>query len=145
MGWLDKLTGKQEMIKNLDHVAIIVSDMDRAIEFYSEVLGLILILDGRPKGGEKKSFLGTKSKAIVALSEDKNRTMEKGEYIAGVNHVAFGVDDVEKSSRTLKERGVQFVEIKVGEDGKPNAYHFVDPDGLELEIYGDTGKEVPQY
>jgi catechol 2,3-dioxygenase-like lactoylglutathione lyase family enzyme len=145
MGWLDKLTGKQEMIKYLDHVAIIVSDMDRAIEFYSEVLGLKLILDGRPKGGEKKSFLGTKSKAIVALSEDKNRTMEKVEYIAGVNHVAFGVDDVEKSSRILKERGVQFVEIKVGEDGKPNAYHFVDPDGLEFEICGDTGKEVPQY
>ena len=56
MGWLDKLTGKDEMIKNLDHVAIVVGDMDRAIEFYTEVLGLRLILDGRPKGGEKKEF-----------------------------------------------------------------------------------------
>ncbi|MEE9239375.1 MAG: VOC family protein [Thermodesulfobacteriota bacterium] len=145
MGWLDKLVGKDEMIKDLNHIAIVVSDMDRAIEFYTEVLGLRLILDGRPKGGEKKSFLGTKSKAIVALSENKNRTVQKGEYVDGVNHVAFGVDDVDKSSRILKDRGVQFVEIKVGEDGKPNAYHFLDPDGLELEIYGDTGKEVPQY
>ena len=31
MRWLDKLTGKDEMIKNLDHVAIVVGDMDRAI------------------------------------------------------------------------------------------------------------------
>jgi catechol 2,3-dioxygenase-like lactoylglutathione lyase family enzyme len=145
MGWLDKIVGKGEMIKGLDHVAIVVSDMDRAIEFYTEVLGLRLISDGRPKGGEKKSFLGTKSKAIVALSEDRNRAMQKGEYLAGVNHVAFGVDDAEKSSRILKERGIQFVEIKVGEDGKPNAYHFLDPDGLELEICSDTGEEVPQY
>jgi len=145
MGWLDKIVGKEEMIKNLDHVAIIVSDMDRAIEFYTEVLGLRLISDGRPKGGEKKSFLGTKSKAIVALSEDKNRTLQKGGYLAGVDHVAFGVDDAEKSSGILKERGVEFIEIKLGDDGKPKAYHFLDPDGLELEICGDTGEEVPQY
>lgn len=145
MGWLDKIVGKEEMIKNLDHVAIVVSDMDRAIEFYTEVLGLRLILDGRPEGGEKKSFLGTKSKALVALSEDKNRSAQKGEYVQGVNHVAFGVDDVEKSSRILKERGVAFIEIKVGDDGKGKAYHFLDPDGLELEIYGDSGEEVPQY
>mgnify|MGYP000143501868 FL=1 len=56
MRWLDKLTGKDEMIKNLDHVAIVVGDMDRAIEFYTEVLGLRLILDGRPKGGGKIVF-----------------------------------------------------------------------------------------
>ena len=145
MGWLDKLTGKDEMIKNLDHVAIVVGDMDRAIEFYTEVLGLRLILDGRPKGGGKNSFLGTKSKAIVALSENKNRIVQKCEHVDGVNHVAFGVDDVDKSSQILKERGVEFIEIKVGDDGKGKAYHFLDPDGLELEIYGETGKEVPQY
>ena len=145
MGWLDKIVGKEEMIKNLDHVAIVVSDMDRAIEFYTEVLGLRLILDGRTEGGEKKSFLGTKSKVLIALSEDKNRSAQIGEYVQGVNHVAFGVDDVEKSSRILKERGVTFIEIKVGDDGKGKAYHFLDPDGLELEIYGDSGEEVPQY
>lgn len=145
MGWLDKLVGKSEMIKDLDHVAIVVSDMDRSIEFYTHILELKLILDGRTGGGEKKSFLGTKSKAIVALSENKKRSLQKGDYIEGVNHVAFGVEDVEKSSQVLKDRGVDFVEIKMGEDGNPQAYHFLDPDGLELEIYGKSDKEVPQY
>ena len=145
MGLLDRIIGKDEMIKDLNHVAIVVSNMDRSIEFYTDVLGLKLILDGRSQGGEKKTFLGTKSKAIIALSEDKNRTLNRGDYVEGVNHVAFGVDDVEKSSQVLQEKGVEFIEIKVGEDGKGKAYHFLDPDGLELEIYGDAGKEVPQY
>jgi len=145
MGWLDKLVGKAEMIKGLDHVAIVVSDMDRSIKFYTEVLGLNLLLDGRAGGGEKKSFLGTKSKAIVALSEDKNRLEQQGQYAEGVNHVAFGVDDIEKSSQTLSDKGIEFVEVKMGDDGKPEAYHFLDPDGLELEIYGQSEKEVPKY
>lgn len=145
MGWLDKLVGSKEMIKGLDHIAIVVSDMDRAIKFYTDILGLRVILDGRQGGGEKKSFLGTKSKAIVALSENKNRLVNKGEYAEGVNHVAFGVDDIEKSSRILKDKGIEFIEIKMGDNGKPQAYHFLDPDGLELEIYTETEKEVPQY
>lgn len=145
MGWLDKLIGKNEMISGLDHVAIVVSDMDRSIKFYTEVLGLSLILDGRSSGGEKKSFLGTKSKAIVALSEDKTRSADKAGYVEGVNHVAFSVVDAEKSSQVLKNKGVEFIEIKMDDDGRPKAYHFLDPDGLELEIYTETQKEVPQY
>jgi len=145
MGLLDKIIGKKEMIKGLDHVAIVVSDMDRSIKFYTEILELNLILDGRPAGGEKKSFLGTKSKAIVALSENKNRLKQKSEYVDGVNHVAFGVSNLGESSQMLLDKGVEFVEIKKGEDGKPEAYHFLDPDGLELEIYGQPEKEVPKY
>ena len=145
MGWLDKLVGKGEMIKGLDHVAIVVSDMDRSIDFYTNVLGLTLLLDGRASGGEKKSFLGTSSRAIVALSEDKYRLSDKGQYVEGVNHVAFAVADAQKSSEVLKDKGVEFVEIKMGDDGNPKAYHFLDPDGLELEIYTETEKEVPQY
>ncbi len=145
MGWLDNLVGKKEMIKGLDHVAIVVSDIDRSIDYYTSVLGLTVILDGRAAGGEKKSFLGTRSKAIVALSEDKNRLSDKGQYTEGVNHVAFAVADAQKSSQVLKDKGVEFVEIKMDDDGNPKAYHFLDPDGLELEIYTETEKEVPQY
>ena len=85
MGWLSKLTGSGTMIKGIDHVAIVVSDMDRSIEFYSGVLGLKIHHDGRKEGGKKRSFLGTKSRTLVAMTEDKNLGKEKAECIHGVS------------------------------------------------------------
>jgi len=62
-----------------------------------------------------------------------------------VAHIAFRVDDVEKAGKLLKERGVEFIEEKLDKDGKRKSYHFLDPDGLELEIYGKTGQIIPPY
>lgn len=145
MKWLRNMMGGAGMVKGIDHAAIVVSDMDRAFEFYTGVLGLRVILDGRKEGGQKKSFLGTKSHALIALTEDKNRTNRDAGCVEGVNHIAFFVEDLNKSSLLLKERGVSFIEEKTDENGKVTAYHFLDPDGLELEICTAAGKEVPQY
>lgn len=145
MEWLLKLGGDDIMIKSIDHVAIVVSNMDRSIKFYNELLGLKVLHDGRKEGGKKKTFLGTKSKTLIALTEDENRTREGAGIVEGVAHVAFGVNDVEKASRVLKEKGVEFIEEKLDKDGKRKSYHFLDPDGLELEIYGETGEAIPPY
>lgn len=145
MEWIRNIIGGKMLIKGLDHIAVIVSDMDRAIEFYTNVLGLKLIKDGRPEGGRKKTFIGTDKKAILALAEDNGRRRVAGDSVEGVNHIAFFVDDIEKASGLLRERGVNFIEEKISEDGKIKAYHFLDPDGLELEICGETSGEAPQY
>ena len=133
------------MIKGIDHVAIVVWNMDRSIKFYNEVLGLRIHHDGRKEGGSKKSFLGNKSETLVALTEVENRGKEGNRIVEGVAHIAFRVEDVEKASKLLKERGVEFIEEKLGKDGKRKSYHFLDPDGLELEKYGRTGQIIPPY
>lgn len=145
MQWLRKLRGKGGMIKRIDHAAVVVSDMDRAFEFYSGVLGLDVILDGRDSGGQKKSFLGTNKQVLIALTEDENRVKGSAVHTEGVNHIAFLVGDLKKSSLLLKEKGVSFIEEKKDKNGKITAYHFLDPDGLELEICTASENEVPQY
>lgn len=145
MKWLKNLIGNDKMITGIDHVAIIVSDMDRSIKFYNEVLGLSIVTDGRNAEGEKKSFLGTKEHTLIALTEDKRLNRDKSQVVESVAHVAFKVGDVEKASEALKSKGVTFIEEKIEKDGKIKAYHFLDPDGLELEIYGETGEPVPPY
>ncbi|MCH8030149.1 MAG: VOC family protein [Candidatus Dadabacteria bacterium] len=138
------LFGSGTMIKGIDHVAIVVSDMDRSIEYYSGVLGLKILHDGRGEGGDKKSFLGTESRTLIALTEDEDRAKKSPGYVEGVHHVAFSVDDVERTRKILEDKGVEFIQEKLDKD-KKKAYHFLDPDGLELEIYGESGEAVPPY
>lgn len=141
MKWLRNiLSGEKGNVGGIDHVAIIVTDMDRALGFYSGILGLEIIRDGRPEGGEKKTFLGSKGSVFLAVTEDKNRS-DGGP----VNHIAFRVDYVPAVAQRLKDAGIAFIEEKTGPDGKPTAYHFLDPDGLELEICASAPNEVPQY
>jgi len=142
MKFLDKLRAKKGFIKGLDHAAIIVKDMDRSITFYSEVLDLIILHDGRGEGGDKKSFVGTKNKSLIALTE--NQSKKTGENIdQSVSHIAFEVSDIEKAKTNLESKGIEFIEIKKNSKGDPVAYHFLDPDGFELEIYNDTEKVAP--
>ncbi len=145
MKWIKNLVSSDTFITGVDHVAIVVSDMDRSLAFYNEVLGLTILKDGRSEGGEKKSFLGTKKHTLIALTEDKKLNRDKSQIVESVAHVAFKVADVEKASNTLKSKGITFIEEKVEKDGKIKAYHFLDPDGFELEIYGETGESVPPY
>ena len=144
MDILKKFKSSDQFITGIDHVAIVVKDMDKSIKFYTEVLNLAVLYDGRKDGGVKKSFLGKKDKSFVAMTEDVSKDLNS-EQVESVSHIAFRVENVEEAKKNLEEKGVTFIEEKVGEDGKTKAYHFLDPDGFELEIYGGTGEIIPAY
>lgn len=145
MGILGNLFGSKGRIKKIDHAAIVVSDMDRSVRFYTEILGFEIMSDGRGRGGDKKTFLGAGSKALLALTEDGARLHERGDYAEGLNHLAFEVDNLSVMKQKIADGNIEFTEVKKDKDGRPVAYHFLDPDGLELEICADSGGEVPQY
>ncbi|MGH7885347.1 MAG: VOC family protein [Thermodesulfobacteriota bacterium] len=144
MNILDKIRPKEPMISGIDHVAIIVKDMDRSIKFYSEVLGLVILYDGRKDGGNKKSFLGIKEKSFVALTENPDKNMDHN-IVESVCHIAFKVAKLERAKESLERKGVKIIEEKTNKKGKVVACHFLDPDGFELEIYGEEMEIVPAY
>jgi len=123
------------VLKGVDHVDLIVSDMEQAIAFYTEKLGLTLRHDGRPDGGRKHTFLGDDAASFLALEEEPGfRGARSGTQRLG--HLAFAVDDVQAARAELSRRGVTITGERSDEDGKAKSYYFAGPDGIRLEIYG---------
>lgn len=98
----------------LDHVAIAVPDLEAAISFYRDVLGMELLA--------RRSIQGQRTGMISAEMGCGNSTFvlvqgtEPGSQVArfiqefgpGVQHVAVEVDDVEALTRELHDRGLEF-------------------------------------
>lgn len=121
------LQAKQE----LNHVALKVTDMNRSVHFYHEVIGLPVTRTRGPEGNPDAVWL-------------PGVQLVKGD--AGLNpsgtldHVALGVENLEELCAHLDASGVKvdraLSEIP-GPDGKPFALaaFYYDPDGNRLEVF----------
>ncbi len=120
---------------DLAHVAVCVSDLDRALAFYRE-LGFEeshrFTLDG-----VENVYIGKPgSGGDLQLRYDPDRTTPVAPSRADTDHVAFTVDDVEATFETAIEAGGSAV-LEPTEIEPAGAYAaFVeDPEGYTLEFY----------
>lgn len=121
------------MIKKLEHVGVMVKDIDRSIAFYTEVLGMNLV--GRKRLNETTelaflSFPGSENIEVELVSREG--FSEDGV----VNHIAFTVSDIEAEVERLKKAGVRMLDEapRTILDGIKIAF-FLGPDGEKLELF----------
>lgn len=127
--------------KGLDHVAIAVKDLDRAIVVYRDVLGLELAeVEEVPEQQVRAAVFGHgmgRVELICPTNPDSGvaRYLEKrGE---GLHHVCFEVEDIEATMGALKERGAPLIdqEPKPGVGGAKVAFiHPRGTGGVLLEL-----------
>lgn len=139
-----------EMLRGIYETHLPVSDLDRAVEFYGEQLGLELGLLQRERGAAFLFVRHGDDRSMLGLFEtDEPLATRATDEVAG-RHFAFRVevDDVDRMVPWLRERGIEpLSEEPVVLTWMPAAaVFFEDPDGNLLELIADLpdppGREV---
>ena len=124
----------------IHHVAIIVSDIEAAREFYVHKLGFEVIRENyRDQRNDWKLDLrlGTGAGAIELeiFAEPKPPKRVTRPEACGLRHLAFRVEDIEEAVAELEKCGIECEPIRYDEYTQNRMTFFFDPDGLPLELH----------
>ncbi len=137
-------TGGFPMGKRIDHIAIVVQDLDAALGVYRDVLGLPLErVEEVPAEKVKVAFLplpeGDGEVELVQPTADDTGIArflaKRGE---GMHHICFEVDDIEAAMDTMVASGLQVLEDKPRLGSQGQKYVFIHPKtahGVLIELY----------
>ena len=158
-----------QLVKSVDSVGLTVSDMDRAIDFFSKVLSFEKVSDVEVSGSEYESLYGVfGARMRIVRLKLADEAIELTEYIAPkgrpvpidsrsndqwFQHIAIVVSDMERAYQHLRAHKVQHTSTgpqRIPEWNKAaagiKAFYFKDPDGHNLElIYFPQGKGDPKW
>jgi catechol 2,3-dioxygenase-like lactoylglutathione lyase family enzyme len=142
-------------IESVYHVGFTVSDLERSIEFYRDVLGLSLF---RRQTGTAEylstitGFPGVKLEIALLKTPDGNGMLELLQYVShpapateretnrpGNAHLCFKVRDIHEACGELRRRGVRLIsegaEITAGVHTGGYGVYLRDPDGFTIELF----------
>ena len=117
----------------IGQIAISVSDIDRATEFYRDTLGMRFLFSAPPG----MSFFDCDGVRLMLTLPEQGRDESKSSSV-----IYYTVEDVQQATETLKSRGVRFI-------GEPHIIHstdtydlwmsfFTDPDGNTLALMAEV-------
>jgi methylmalonyl-CoA/ethylmalonyl-CoA epimerase len=136
------------MIKKISHIAIVVPDLDEAMAFWVETLGLPLAhVEHVPDQDVDVAFLPSGQSEIELLepiSESSGVARFLQKRGPGMHHICFEVDDIEAMLARMKAAGVPLIneEPTIGTGGKKIAFvHPKGTGGVLVELYELTDEE----
>ncbi|MEE9512893.1 MAG: methylmalonyl-CoA epimerase [Anaerolineales bacterium] len=128
-------------VKRINHIAIVVEDVDDALHFWRDALGLkVTHTEEVPDQDSVVSFLSVGNmdiELVKSTSEESGVARYLKKRGPGVHHICLEVDDIEASLESLKASGVRLInsEPVIGTGGKKIA--FVHPEsthGVLVEL-----------
>lgn len=130
---------RRMQIRELGHIVLYVTDLERMADFYKNTLGFREILRQRPMA----LFSGGRTHHELLLIEAGGtpKSLEEAKRVRpGLYHIGFKVGDgpetLRETYRELKEKDVTM--IGAADHGVTHSLYILDPDGNELELYADV-------
>jgi len=121
------------------HTMLRTGDLDRSINFYTEVLGMRLLRQkDYPDGKFTLAFLGYGEESDNTVIElTYNWGVDSYEMGSGYGHIAIEVDDVYKAAEAIKQRNGKILREAGPMNAGTTIIAFVeDPDGYPIELIG---------
>ena len=119
------------MIHKIAHIGVAVKNIEEAEKFYTEVLGFT-VHDRENLREIKASFIPIGDTAVELLQSTTpegviNKFIEKrGE---GVQHIAYQVENIEKTLEELKAKGIPLIDEKPRRGAHNSKVAFLNPKG----------------
>lgn len=138
-------------MKGIRHTGIVVSDFERALYFYRDLLGLKVTKRMKESGDYIEKILGLKNIKVTTIkmsTQDgnliellyfvpgqkkagKRRTINE----VGISHLSFTVTDINAEYKRLSKAGVKFISTpQVSPDGYAKVAFCVDYDNVFIEL-----------
>lgn len=141
----------------ISHIAFCVSDIEKSLPFYRDVLGMKVIFDqvqDTTTGGLPHVYQhGRKTRRTVHLEFGNSplhlvMTTHPGDNAdgipikldqVGISHFSFSVPDVKALAEELQSKGVPLaapMEVWTNDQGKMSSFYVYDPDGILVQFDG---------
>jgi catechol 2,3-dioxygenase len=127
--------------ERIGHVVIRVRDVEQSKKFYTDVLGLQLMMDAPQIKAAFFASNGRDHHEIACFEVGKDAEGQRSKQI-GLAHIAFRLRDEDHLRAAYKELKEKQVPIVFTVDhGITKSIYFRDPDGHQLEVYCDNAPE----
>jgi methylmalonyl-CoA/ethylmalonyl-CoA epimerase len=129
-------------IKGINHVAVVVDDMEKALSFWRDALGMELHeMRDVPAEQSQVAFLplaGSEVELVMPTSDDSGIAKYLTKRGPGMHHICLEVDNIVDMLAQLRTKGIRLIneEPRTSPDGKK--YAFIHPEstsGVLVELY----------
>ena len=129
-------------VKQINHVAVVVDDMETALGFWRDALGMDLHeLRDVPAEKSQVAFLplpGSEVELVKPTTDDSGIAKYLARRGPGMHHICLEVDDIDEMLNQLRSKQIRLIneEPRTAADGKK--YAFIHPEstgGVLVELY----------
>lgn len=129
-------------IKSINHVAVVVDDMEKALSFWRDALGMEMHeLRDVPAEKSQIAFLplaGAEVELVRPTSDDSGIAKYLAKRGPGMHHICLEVDNIEGMLAQLRGKGIRLINEEPRTSANGKKYAFIHPEstaGVLVELY----------